>query len=553
MGIDGGLISGYANLTQGLRSDAEQRKQKMISNVTDSVGGLGRIYAEKQAGDAIRQTLVSQFGADPAEVDNVMRQGPQAVAEYAKKKHGEMQAKKALQALGYDATLGVDPGSPSSSFFQPQTIPPSVKAAVTSGNVPMPVMGEGDVAPQEPGIKLPSPSSVGGVPMSAGAGSPLPPPPSAAPAADPYDAFLRRAAGMPGLDAETLGLAAKFLPPRPKQPDPMLPEELDRIRAQTDEARAAAEAHRRPPKETAPRAENPDYRVLTAEDAQAMGWPTQWVNGRTTFGQAQAEATRLGIGKPDKETPDVENFAKSAGVPYFRGMTFNDVQAEYKKLHPEAKDTTLTDLLKLLTVNQMRTQQASYEGPELRRAMATYNDLVERSRNLEKANLYTNAAGGVGPKALEADIDAAWKKVEEIRAKPQELPPVPTRGDVGLPPPPGAAGDAGFEAWKQANAPQDSGFDYDLQAAYKAGVSRDSKGHMPDTYKQPWHPSFSTDSAAAKTNPDLAGTWTADGQYQETPAHKYLMTLPDEGKKEFAAMTPDERKAVLTALGRIGR
>lgn len=433
MGIDGGLISGFANLTGGLRADAEQRKQKMISNVTDSIGGLGRIYAEKQAGDAIKQTLVSQLGADPAEVDNVMRQGPQAVAEYAKKKHGEMQAKKALQALGYDTTLGVDQGSPSSSFFQPQTIPDSVRTAVAGGAAPPPA------APA-------ATSTVGGVPTPAGAGTPLPPPPAASPAAtpvaDPYDAFLRRAAGMTGLDTETLGLAAKFLPPRPKQLDPMYPEELDRIRAQTDEARAAAEAHRRTPREGA--APNPDHAILTATYAKSMGWPAEWVNGETTVGQARQVAADRGIGKPEKpekETPDVEGFANAAGVPYFRGMTINDVQAEYKRLHPEAKDTSLTDLLKLLTANQMRTQQANYEGPELRRAMADYNDLVDRSRNIEKANTYTNAAGGVGPAALQADIDAAWKKVEEIRAKPQELPPVPTRGDVGLPPPGGVPAD----------------------------------------------------------------------------------------------------------------
>lgn len=535
MGIDGGLISGFANLTGGLRADAEQRKQKLISNVTDSVNGLGRIYAEKQAGDAIKQTLVSQLGADPAEVDNVMKQGPAAVAEYAKKKHGEMQAKKALQALGYDTTLGVDQGSPSTSFFQPQTIPDSVRTAVAGGAAPSPT------APA-------ATSTVGGVPTPAGAGAPLPPPPAASPAAtpaaDPYDAFLRRAAGMTGLDTETLGLAAKFLPPRPKQLDPMYPEELDRIRAQTDEARAAAEAHRRAPAEKkTPYDEEP----LSADEAAALGHP-EWA-GKVTRGVGKT-AFHPPTEKAEKQPADVEGFAKSAGVPYFRGMTINDVQAEYKRLHPEAKDTSLTDLLKLLTANQMRTQQANYEGPELRRATKDYTDLVELSRDMVKAATYQNAAGEMGPEALKKDITAAKAKVDALQAAPQELPPVPTRGDVGLPPPPGGSADAGFEAWKQANAPQDSGFDYDLQGAYKAGVTRDAKGHMPDTYKQPWHPTFSTDSAAAKTAPDLAGTWTANGQYQESPAHAFMMMMSDEDKKAFAALTPQQRAAELKAAGR---
>lgn len=429
MGIDGGLISGFANLTGGLRADAEQRKQKLISNVTDSVNGLGRIYAEKQAGDAIKQTLVSQLGADPAEVDNVMRQGPQAVAEYAKKKHGEMQAKKALQALGYDTTLGVDQGSPSTSFFQPQTIPDSVRTAVAGGAAPSPT------APA-------ATSTVGGVPTPAGAGAPLPPPPAASPAAtpaaDPYDAFLRRAAGMTGLDTETLGLAAKFLPPRPKQLDPMYPEELDRIRAQTDEARAAAEAHRRA-KEPTPRNIDPlsPEGIEAAAKRRKRELETDKELGAGDFKPPkpdQKDPTGPDRVLPDEVAAAAETIRKLTPGS-LRGKTYRDVEV----MTPN--DKSISDLVKLLTIQLLRTQQANYEGPELRRAMADYNDLVDRSRNIEKANTYTNAAGGVGPAALQADIDAAWKKVEEIRAKPQELPPVPTRGDVGLPPPGGVPAD----------------------------------------------------------------------------------------------------------------
>ena len=426
MGIDGGLISGFANLTGGLRADAEQRKQKMISNVTNSIGGLGRIYAEKQAGDAIKQTLVNQLGADPAEVDNVMRQGPQAVAEYAKKKHGEMQAKKALQALGYDTTLGVDQGSPSTSFFQPQTIPDSVRTAVAGGAASSPA------APA-------ATSTVGGVPTPASAGTPLPPPPAASPAAtpaaDPYDAFLRRAAGMTGLDTETLGLAAKFLPPRPKQLDPMYPEELDRIRAQTDEARAAAEAHRRTPAEK----KTPyDEETLSADEAAALGHP-EWA-GKVSRGIGKT-AFKPPVERAEKTPPDVESYAKANGVPYFAGMTFNDVAAEYKRLHPEVKDTSLADLTKLLTIKLMQTQLGNTESRDFAGLREQLQALEKKAGDIRNAATHRSAFGnGIGPKALDEDV-RMLKAVLEATPRQPELAPLPTRGDVGLPPPPGGESD----------------------------------------------------------------------------------------------------------------
>jgi hypothetical protein len=71
---------------------------------------------------------------------------------------------------------------------------------------------------------------------------------------------------------------------------------------------------------------------------------------------------------------------------------------------------------------------------------------------------------------------------------------------------------------------------------------------MSDRFKKPWHPSFSTDSDAARTHPDLAGRWDGE-RYIETPAHRYMMTLSDEGKVAFAKLTPEQRAAVLARVG----
>jgi hypothetical protein len=55
-----------------------------------------------------------------------------------------------------------------------------------------------------------------------------------------------------------------------------------------------------------------------------------------------------------------------------------------------------------------------------------------------------------------------------------------------------------FMKWKQKFAPKDSGMDYDLRGAFKAGLTPDSKtGHWPDTFKKPNHPTFSIESIYA--------------------------------------------------------
>ena len=67
------------------------------------------------------------------------------------------------------------------------------------------------------------------------------------------------------------------------------------------------------------------------------------------------------------------------------------------------------------------------------------------------------------------------------------------------------------EAWKKTYAPKDSGVDYDLRGAFKAGLKPDPvSGHWPDTFKKPNHPTFSDQSMYAKDAPDKAGSWNGD-------------------------------------------
>src|SRR4051812_39929817 len=74
--------------------------------------------------------------------------------------------------------------------------------------------------------------------------------------------------------------------------------------------------------------------------------------------------------------------------------------------------------------------------------------------------------------------------------------------------------EAQFGKWKAKNAPNDSGADYDLRGAFKAGLTPAgpeagaNEGHWPDTFKKPNHPTFSVESKYAKFgNP---GRWEGD-------------------------------------------
>lgn len=68
-----------------------------------------------------------------------------------------------------------------------------------------------------------------------------------------------------------------------------------------------------------------------------------------------------------------------------------------------------------------------------------------------------------------------------------------------------------FTQWKSRYAPQDSGTDYDLRGAFKAGLTPDTTtGHWPDTFKKPNHPTFSIESKYAKMAPEKAGRWEGE-------------------------------------------
>lgn len=64
-----------------------------------------------------------------------------------------------------------------------------------------------------------------------------------------------------------------------------------------------------------------------------------------------------------------------------------------------------------------------------------------------------------------------------------------------------------FSVWKQKNAPNDSGQDYDLRGFYLSGGGKDPRGHMTDLYKKPNHPTFSVESKYNGSGGQVGGKW----------------------------------------------
>jgi hypothetical protein len=101
-----------------------------------------------------------------------------------------------------------------------------------------------------------------------------------------------------------------------------------------------------------------------------------------------------------------------------------------------------------------------------------------------------------------------------------------------------------FDAWKAKNSPNDSGFDYDLPGAFKAGFTRDNPdAHMGDQFKKPNHPTFSDQSQYAANAPSKAGTWDGDTYVPRKTADALWPATKLEAEVQQPPMNPFFRAA----------
>lgn len=115
-----------------------------------------------------------------------------------------------------------------------------------------------------------------------------------------------------------------------------------------------------------------------------------------------------------------------------------------------------------------------------------------------------------------------------------------------------------YEAWKATLPPQlQSVRDYDLQGAFLADAKAAANGHLPDTFKKPNHPTFS--SGSKYSNPqDQGGEWVDLGggnwAFRATPDNFRFQT-PDMLAAYMAQVEPGSRLSMPKdgALGRMAR
>lgn len=104
-----------------------------------------------------------------------------------------------------------------------------------------------------------------------------------------------------------------------------------------------------------------------------------------------------------------------------------------------------------------------------------------------------------------------------------------------------------FQQWKSTYAPNDSGVDYDLRAAYKAGLQPQGQNmHFPDTYKLPNHPTFSIESIYSGKDGKVGGQWKNESGVDIFYASPYNLTAyPKDKLTEYFNKYEPKAKLVL--------
>lgn len=113
--------------------------------------------------------------------------------------------------------------------------------------------------------------------------------------------------------------------------------------------------------------------------------------------------------------------------------------------------------------------------------------------------------------------------------------------------------EAAYQAWAKKNGRENDVEDYDMRGAWleakQKGVSlEDGRGHYPDTYKKPNHPTFSDQSKYNGEGGVKGGTWskTEDGRDVFTP-NRDLSPQEQQSLKEYFAK--NEPNAILNLGG----
>lgn len=137
------------------------------------------------------------------------------------------------------------------------------------------------------------------------------------------------------------------------------------------------------------------------------------------------------------------------------------------------------------------------------------------------------------PSTLDDSLNAFAESTESLadtQSHPSYAMPTMSSFDTALSP----GEEQKFQAWKARYAPHDSGHDYDLRGAYKAGFLPDPQtGHWPDTYKKPNHPTFSDQSVYSSLTGTRPGTWQGETYVPaSSPLDSSLQDFTSQGEAD---------------------
>jgi hypothetical protein len=84
-------------------------------------------------------------------------------------------------------------------------------------------------------------------------------------------------------------------------------------------------------------------------------------------------------------------------------------------------------------------------------------------------------------------------------------------------------------------------YDYDVQGYWLSGAANDPRGHGPDTFKKPNHPTFSIESKYNGVDGYTGGSWSnLNGQGYYLPSNTNLtFRSPEQLKQYFGTTEPD--------------
>ena len=105
-----------------------------------------------------------------------------------------------------------------------------------------------------------------------------------------------------------------------------------------------------------------------------------------------------------------------------------------------------------------------------------------------------------------------------------------------------------FDDWrKKLPARLNSTKDYDLQGAFKANAAEAANGHLPDTFKKPNHPTFSTESQYSGKDGNVGGEWSGDDTqgWSFKPSATNLKNMSEDDLKSYFSKQEPKSKLIL--------